>query len=451
MRRRGVAAALGVAVAVGIALAVVACRQLVGIGDDPPGEQVAAEAGVCGLPISGSCATCIAASCCPQAAACAGSPSCAPYATCLASCNTDVACRLSCTRDHAATSGGLEAAALLSCVASSCVGSCVDTCGGLDVADTADAAAACEACMATNACASEQKCAASVECVGVALCAQACQGRVACSDTCSSPADAGYVKDLYAWVGQLHGTCRPECVGAGNWACVGHVAIPPPVASATSLTVSLYDLTAGNPVPGIEVQVCAQVGGTCDPPSATSDAHGVAVVSVPLLNATQQGSLTGPSGFLRLAWPADGGPPPIRPELVYWGDPLSQAASSLSIPIVPSADEDGTAAANGIGLDTAHGFLAAGSVDCSTVTAAGVQMMLQPPGDSKTRVLYQSGGTYNTAMSATDETGNALFLNVPPGLVEVVATPMILGTPASRAQVLVQKDTLTIVFMSPTR
>ena len=86
--------------AAAIAVAVLACRQLVGIGDDPPqgspgtGTDAGAEGGF--TYGQGDCAACVATSCGAQAVMCAGTPSCAALEGCMSSCGTDPRCRAEC-------------------------------------------------------------------------------------------------------------------------------------------------------------------------------------------------------------------------------------------------------------------------------------------------------------------------------------------------------------------
>jgi hypothetical protein len=68
-----------------------ACRQLVGITDNPPEDLTST---FCGLPYGTSaCASCVQASCCTESTTCAADPACAAYEGCLGQCNGDLACR----------------------------------------------------------------------------------------------------------------------------------------------------------------------------------------------------------------------------------------------------------------------------------------------------------------------------------------------------------------------
>src|SRR5689334_20673554 len=74
-----------------------ACRQLVGVHDEPPSSGP-----FCGLTYRDTaCGSCAETRCCAESAACARNSSCAPFANCLATCLGDSVCQSQCTVDHA--------------------------------------------------------------------------------------------------------------------------------------------------------------------------------------------------------------------------------------------------------------------------------------------------------------------------------------------------------------
>jgi hypothetical protein len=81
-----------------VAMAVVACRQLVGITDNPPTDLTST---LCGLPYGASlCASCVQANCCAESTTCAADPACAAFETCLGKCNGGPGCRSQCIGDN---------------------------------------------------------------------------------------------------------------------------------------------------------------------------------------------------------------------------------------------------------------------------------------------------------------------------------------------------------------
>src|SRR5580693_8206568 len=88
---------LGLIAAVAVIISVIACRQLVGITDNPPTDLTST---LCGLPYGTSlCASCASTNCCAESTACSTDPVCSPYESCLGACNGDSKCRSQCTID----------------------------------------------------------------------------------------------------------------------------------------------------------------------------------------------------------------------------------------------------------------------------------------------------------------------------------------------------------------
>ncbi|MGO9834867.1 MAG: hypothetical protein ACLP1X_11670 [Polyangiaceae bacterium] len=83
--------------------------------------------------------------------------------------------------------------------------------------------------------------------------------------------------------------------------------------------------------------------------------------------------------------------------------------------------------------------------DCLGSYAPGVQVTTD---NSDPRILefYQFG----SEATGTPSNGLAVFINVPPGLLSLTATPNTLGTPSSQFTVNVAAGTLTEVGMFPT-
>src|SRR5580693_3049208 len=140
---------LGLIAAVAVIISVIACRQLVGITDNPPTDLTST---LCGLPYgTNACASCVNTNCCTESNTCAVDPICLPYESCLGVCKGDPTCRSQCAVDQNA---GMTPAvpALSACIAANCPNECGLVCGGTSAyLSLPDAAAACQTCMATNA------------------------------------------------------------------------------------------------------------------------------------------------------------------------------------------------------------------------------------------------------------------------------------------------------------
>jgi hypothetical protein len=185
--RRSTGGALGTAALATAIASSLSCRQIVGIQDNPP----AAITSACGLPWgTAACASCVGASCCSEAAVCAGGVACLAFYECLGRCQPgDWQCRTQCGIDH--PFGGIdELPALSTCAASHCESACDLTCGGVSslLNQIPDAAPSCQKCFestSTASCTYSRECATSPTCVGWLQCMSLCATpdcRLVCAD-----------------------------------------------------------------------------------------------------------------------------------------------------------------------------------------------------------------------------------------------------------------------------
>jgi hypothetical protein len=147
----------------------------------------------------------------------------------------------------------------------------------------------------------------------------------------------------------------------------------------------------------------------------------------------------GLNAFLQLTSPT------IVPTLFYWGFPLSEAAVAFTghfydIRIFTPAELQASLTATRITQDPSRGMIGVGISDCLGSTAAGVQMTFDVS-DPLIQTYY--GAT-------TEMAGVFAMFDVPPGYVNLTATPPALTTPSSHVSVLVRAGTLTEVYMAPT-
>src|ERR1700677_887604 len=137
------------AVALTIAIATLfACRQLVGITDDPRQDLTST---VAGLPYgTTACASCVNMSCSAETATCAADPVCSAYEGCLGTCNGERACRSRWTIDNrVGTSSGVSS--LSACLASKCEAPCGLNCGAIaGYISEPPSAASCQSCIETT-------------------------------------------------------------------------------------------------------------------------------------------------------------------------------------------------------------------------------------------------------------------------------------------------------------
>ena len=437
---------LGALAAACLAGAAVACRQLVGIGDDPPRADTSA----CDMSYATTdCASCAASSCCKQSSGCAANPVCHAYETCLSGCEGGATCRARCALDYPPGMAA-EVPALDACLAASCASACNLGCGSVATDFTPpDAAASCESCMGAQPCASERACAASLDCQSYVHCLAACP-TFDCGEGCEAAHDAGVAlfgppfSTSGPVAGQLGGSCASACAFGANWLCVGHVSWP-----AAKVKSTMLHITIGAPVPGAVVKACGWMDSTCgtpigiDPgtgqPFTIVDASGSATLEVATAATIPEGM------YLEVtAPPSDAGEPAFVQTLAYLRAPLSESDKAIGTTVYTAATLDAV-------YTSAHltRYCDAGSVDidvrdCNLQNAPGATATTNYGAALRPYYGLDFGAT------ATDVTGNVKFANVPPGVLDITVTPPEGGAPSSRAAVYARSNALTTVTMLPT-
>jgi hypothetical protein len=441
---------------------VVACRQLVGITDNPPEDLVTS---ICGLPYgTNTCASCVSASCCTESTACASDPTCAAYEGCLGKCNGDPKCRSQCTIDNPVGTAS-DVSALSACLASKCESPCDLECGGVaDLISEPDAAVACQQCIAKVACSQAELCASSEACDAYSrsllafstLDSQEVHELLLCGDSAASglafniggnvdvcganPAidpDAGLssAADSYKFA------CSTPCATGNYWACVGQgVSWPVPKTTTSTIDLQVTDQRTDAQVIGALAQVCSPGDTTCS--SSTELTHGTTDVngrvSLTFQNLRDPGG-HGLNGFVRVTSQN------IVPYDDYWGFPLVEADLPFldAETVTPAELQEEWNAVEATG-DPMRGTLDVYVGDCLYQPAPGVKIVLNP--DNITQGFSSTG----TATTMTDQSGIMFFVNVPAGLTQITATPVALGKPASQVNVTVQPGAVTLAVMYPT-
>jgi len=422
-----------------VAIAAVACRQLVGIGDDPR----AADTSACGLPwATGDCAACVASSCCDESSACASSEACSAYETCLAACAGDPACRARCEIDHPPGTRS-EVPSLDACLAARCATACNLGCGSIAESFTPpDAAASCESCLGANACEVERPCAGSLVCEQYVRCTNACS-TFGCQQSCGP--DGGF--EAFAPLGSvIAGSCANACAYGDNWLCVGHVSWPATTGTSTTLTVLVTDQLSQRAVAGAVVTPCRVDDLTCSAPlgdAGTSDDAGRAVVVFPQ-------SATLPNGIYVLVQPPpaeDGGASPYLTSLSYARSPITESTKVLGAGLWQATDLDHLYEGAMITRDTDAGSISAQVFDCDLFRGRGATVKATTTtGDAALPVFYD----LQAHATATDTTGMVAVPNAPTGVVDLVVTPPGGDRPSSHAIVISRAGAFTSVSLLPT-
>jgi hypothetical protein len=417
--------------------AVASCRQIVGIGDDPP----TAVSNVCGLPYTGDCASCVSASCCNSASTCASDHSCRPYMSCIAGCNEDPTCVARCTAAATPLGDTTAMSQLLVCLATHCENECGLQCGLSGAIDTTpDAAATCKQCIDSHDCETFRACLQSAECSSVALCQLSCQARPDCLTGCG--VNGASTPVLYQAAAQSYnGVCGQACAAGSNWECLGRIVAPYPRGSAVHVSMQINDPYTMTPQPLIQVAACAF--GTCGPVVKETDGQGNVAFDFRV-----NPQISGPSGFVQLTSAPDAGAGSIVRERYYWGTPLAGPSVFFGTSAQTPSELDASYGAAGVTPLPMRASLGLSVRDCNGSPAPGIHFDLQ--GNlSGAQTVYLQNRQPSRSATTTDAEGLALVANVPSGPVTVTAFSVALNRPVSSVSIDVEADTLVWVDMPP--
>jgi len=439
-----------VVIAIAMFLGVLAaCRQLVGIGDQPP-----ADAPVCGIAYAGaSCEACLEQSCCTEAKTCAGSMGFSSgLEQCLQSCSSpgDPTCRAKCMSGLSSVDEAENDFA--ACMASKCSGPCSITCGGVAAFFGPDAAAGCQSCLQDSldsVCTTAAQCAGDADCQAALWCTQVGPFQDQYRACISAHPSGSTVLSLLSDLQQPPGKCLSACALGSQWSCVGQVS---PVTDGVSADASFSFTDFVNqkqPTAGMRVQVCnpATPPTQCSGQWGTTDDAGVVSLTIP---ASAGGAA--PTGYLHMTGQQLG----LEPVLFYWGFPSTEPSWHLFFYSFTTDDVAGLASGSGVMVNPKRAIVALEANDCwgTYIGAPDVQFKIDPPGDSETELLYQVGQNFSLTADRTDPIGNAFFVNVPVGpdggVVQVTATPVSIEKPSAVFPVFVQPGTITVYLASPT-
>jgi hypothetical protein len=436
---------LGLVAAVATTTGVFACRQLVGITDNPPTDLTST---LCGLPYGTSaCASCVNTNCCSESNACAGDPVCSAYESCLGQCNGDPACRSQCTTYPVSTAS--DVSALSTCLASNCETACALPCGGIaNLVSEPPSAASCQSCIEgmPAICAHATGWGASHDGDAYWRCVLACPTED-CRGTCgiANPSGAALFAPFQT---DYAGTCSGPCAYGNYWACVGHVNWPEAKSNTVTVTYPVIDFGSHLGVPGLDVQVCT--GCPCDAADPTLGQGQTDDAGVVTLQVRQVVGANGVAGnnCNQIMSPSMS----IVPYFGYTGYPLSETVSVITMANAARlAPETVTPAAfaqyqvlDGITQDPLRGFVAPQVHDCLGSPAPGVEITTDS-NDHQISIFYNAGEAI-----ASSSSGIVSIFNVPPGVVTLTATPVALRKTASVVTVNVAAGTITGASMFPT-
>jgi hypothetical protein len=391
--------------------------------------------------------------CASQASACAA---CAPCEAleqgCLFGCKDDPACRSQCALDYTLRLGDScdVAAPLDACLATECADECGLTCGALSQIADPRGAAACDECLSTNYCSLEEECAQNPACQEYLHCRQGCVTGD-CIGACLAIGTS-----FFGFYNSIEPQCRAQCEVGANWGCVGRIHWPPVEHETRTLTFHLADYFFGTAETGVTVAMCE----ADDVPCATPVSGPVMVDSMGyamLVDATPNAQHLGLDGYLQISR-SD-----LLPTLFYWGFPLVAKDGLFSDPISVFSVADWAQLWNGVATpDPTLGAIGMIALDCFGQPAPGITFSLSNAdagaptlsnADAGAPALYYMSGQSLVSQpnAITDVSGIALFIDVPPGPLDVLATPAAVGAASSRVHVHAVAGALTEVVLEPTQ
>ncbi len=307
-----------------------------------------------------------------------------------------------------------------------------------------DAASACKECVIAKACEPMAGCLADPSCVAIATCINNAPNQDT-SEACQALSDGG---GFNAAANQITSVCENECEVYSDWTCVGHVSAPRAKSASSAVTVRLLDLNSKAPVPNVTVKLCNPTDGDCSKPTDTqpTDTNGSATVTAKAFGGVG-GSIS--SGYIDLA--SDAGS--IYPQLFYWSFNISEPVATFGGILVQTPSDISTEVVKFVGdagLDPARGIVIVTAYDCRNSYGKDVVVTLSSA-DSATKLFYFVKGAPDTTATSTDESGIAVFLNVPTNVPSsLTVTPNGLGRPSSEIGFIVRPSTISYVYAPPT-
>ena len=435
-----------------------ACRQLVGIGDAPPGG-VAVDAALpetgsapaCGLAYAGeACEACLGSQCCAEATACAGSPACAALQGCQGACQGDPTCRAQCVVQEGF---GTDVAtpALDACLVTRCSGPCGLLCGAVTDVLPVDAAAACQSCIVANICEPMTACAADPGCQSIVRCVfsshtfdtqGSCFGDAGAGDAgAGDAADTDGPSYTFGNAAAAIQSCTTPCAIGSNWSCLGRFTWPVQTAPSITVTATFSDLVNSQPLVGATVKICGSADRTCTSPFASGQTDDAGVVS--LEPPAHAGGWE--NGYFDVSSPTS------VPEVVFWSAPITQPNAVLpSVGTATLTEVTNEAMAVGFTLDPTLGTVFVMGYDCNLNGAVGLQFSVSPT-DPSTKLFYFGNNLLSATQDSTNRSGRAVFVNVPAQTQLVLdATPKGSSTRAGTTGFFTRPGAISWVMLPPT-
>jgi hypothetical protein len=232
------------------------------------------------------------------------------------------------------------------------------------------------------------------------------------------------------------------CVPEPKWSCLGYA---PDAGSADlkfSVTLRVRDILWQHPMRGVQVRLCRRADEDCAAPvvnTVTTDENGDARFEMTLDDPEE-----GFSGYALFTGPD------IMPGLYFFNPPLNGARANEVPPIqlLRSSLIGPLTQQIGSSIDFERGLVLVGAFDCQGEPAAGVSLATDDP-SVHLELFYSVDGLPQSTAMATDTSGYAGLINVPPGKLSITGrlepSRRVLGT----VNLIVRRGSITYSRMVP--
>jgi hypothetical protein len=219
------------------------------------------------------------------------------------------------------------------------------------------------------------------------------------------------------------------------WSCIGQVQWPPPKKAAIYAHLTLFEATTMEPLPGMTVDACSADDPDCAAPQATDVSNDEGQVFLEDLPTGAVGWL----GSFRVSGPG------VATNLVTHVKPLTDD-TTYDAPIVSQATLDGAAQLMGTSADPERGHVLVDAHDCTFQLARDVSIAV---GSADDGTVFGYGNPPDSNASATDQSGIAVALNVPPGDVTVTGIVTTSAKTFATVQVPIRPGAVTSFGLEP--
>ena len=217
-----------------------------------------------------------------------------------------------------------------------------------------------------------------------------------------------------------------------KWGCIGHVDPPTIGGPMTKITIKVIDLVSTAPVTSATVKLCSKYDPPCNSPLGIPTVAADGTVSATIASDFQGYFDVAAQGYLT--------------SLAFVDAQVTNSNSEIQL--IPQAAAVTLAKGAGVVLDPEAGIILARTTDCLGAASAGVSVSILPSG--KQTGFYTIASGVSPGATATDNAGNAGFVNVAPGTPTLTGTRGPGGQEIGKVTTLVRASAVTYQLVAPT-